>query len=234
VFGEVVRGKSVVRQIENHPTSNGDVPTEPIVIANCGQLDPSDPSLTQEAAAVDGDPYEDFPDDEDKFNVGESEEEALKAAQAIREAGNALFKAGKFDDALAKYEKSVRYLDIHYVGAEGDAKKAHDTLLAPVLLNGALAAIKLKSAAYARRAVSLTDRALNIPTLSTADRAKGLYRRGLANVALNDEESAEKNLTEATALVPDDQAIKAELNRIKESRKTKREAEKKKFKKMFG
>jgi peptidyl-prolyl isomerase D len=54
VFGEVVRGKSVVRQIENHPTSSGDKPTEPILIADSGLLDASDPSLVEEVTAADG------------------------------------------------------------------------------------------------------------------------------------------------------------------------------------
>jgi peptidyl-prolyl isomerase D len=46
-----------VRKIENFPTSGGDVPSEPIVIAKCGQLDPSDASLTQQAVSADGTPH---------------------------------------------------------------------------------------------------------------------------------------------------------------------------------
>ena len=40
VFGEVIRGKSVVRAVENTETSSGDVPVEPCVIADCGELAP--------------------------------------------------------------------------------------------------------------------------------------------------------------------------------------------------
>ncbi|TFY73659.1 hypothetical protein EWM64_g10352, partial [Hericium alpestre] len=73
VFGEVIRGKSVVRQIENHPTSSGDVPTEPITITDSGQLDPSDPSLAPPPAADPSDPfydpYEDYPEDNDVITL---------------------------------------------------------------------------------------------------------------------------------------------------------------------
>ena len=90
-----------VRQIENHPTANGDVPTSPIVISSCGVLSPDDPSLA-EAADTDGDPYEDYPDDEDRDvqNV----EIALNIAKSVRELGNKLFKEGKTGLALQKYQ----------------------------------------------------------------------------------------------------------------------------------
>jgi len=135
---------------------------------------------------------------------------------------------------LEKYQKSVRYIDVHFKEVNGEQKAAYIALLAPVLLNGALAALKLNTPAYARTAITLTDRALTIPGLSTADRAKGFYRRGLAYVATKDEDNAEADLTEAAALMPDDQAIKSELTKVKERRKAAKENEKKKFKKMFG
>ena len=128
VFGEVIRGKSIgpcifgahgyyvlidtlaVRAIENHPTSSGDVPTEPCTIAACGQLAPSDPSL-KTAASADGDPYEDYPEDQDALadgDVQEKPEVALRVAREIREVGNKLFKEGKAELALAKYQSAPR------------------------------------------------------------------------------------------------------------------------------
>ena len=108
VFGEVIRGKSVVRAVENTETSSGDVPVEPCVIADCGELAPDDPSLTQPAAA-DGDVYEDYPEDQDPVDgqdVGEKPEVALKIAKEVREVGNKLFKEGKYEDALHKYQST--------------------------------------------------------------------------------------------------------------------------------
>ena len=97
-----------MRAIENHPTSSGDVPTEPCTIADCGELDPSDPSL-EVAQAADGDPYEDYPADQDPLqdgNVLDKPEVALRAAREIREIGNKLFKEGKVEAALEKYQSA--------------------------------------------------------------------------------------------------------------------------------
>lgn len=95
-----------VRQIENYPTANGDVPTEPIVIAKAGLLAPDDPSLTAAPESQDGDAYEDFPDDEDRDMS--KPETALEIAKAVREIGNKLFKEGQYDGALAKYQSMYR------------------------------------------------------------------------------------------------------------------------------
>lgn len=78
------------------------MPTDPIVIAACGILSPDDPSLTESAESADGDVYEDFPDDEDR-DV-QDPQIALKIAQDVREIGNKLFKEGKVEAALAKYQ----------------------------------------------------------------------------------------------------------------------------------
>jgi peptidyl-prolyl isomerase D len=91
-----------VRHIENYPTSTGDVPTSPIVIADCGVLSPDDPSLSETATADGGDPFEDYPEDEDRDT--DQPEIALEIAQAVREVGNKLFKEGKTEAALEKYQ----------------------------------------------------------------------------------------------------------------------------------
>lgn len=93
---------TTVRTIENYPTSSGDVPSDPIVIASSGILSPDDPCLTVSVESADGDVYEDFPDDEDR-NV-QDPRTALNIAQDVREIGNKLFKEGKADAALAKYQ----------------------------------------------------------------------------------------------------------------------------------
>ena len=91
-----------VRQIENYPTASGDVPTAPITIADCGILSPQDPSLKEDPASQADDPYEDYPVDEDRDT--ENAEVALQIAKAVREVGNKLFKEGKTEEALQKYQ----------------------------------------------------------------------------------------------------------------------------------
>ncbi|KAF8909684.1 cyclophilin-like domain-containing protein [Gymnopilus junonius] len=237
IFGEVIKGKSIVRQIENYPTSSGDVPTSPIVIADCGELSPDDPSLKESSEAQSGDPYEDYPVDEDQDT--ENPEVALQIAKVVREVGNKLFKEGKVEEALQKYQKSIRYLDVHPVLPEGsppELKDSYDALLAPLLLNSALSAVRARpqSTANAVIAITNTTRALNNLTLNNADKAKALYRRALAHIYLKEEDKAEQDLTEASHLVPDDAAIQSELNKIKQAKKERRDKEKKQFKKLFS
>lgn len=63
---------------------------------------------------------------------------------------------------------------------------------------------------------------------------KALYRRAIAHAALKNEDQAEKDLIEASRVVPDDAVITAELSKIRLRRKEKRDKEKKAFKKMFA
>ncbi|PFH50871.1 hypothetical protein AMATHDRAFT_60373 [Amanita thiersii Skay4041] len=241
VFGEVIKGKSVVRRIERNETGSGDVPVEPVVIADCGVLSPDDPCLAEDQS-VDGDPYEDYPDDEDK-ELG-NPEMVLQIAKAIREVGSKLFKEGDIIGALNKYEKSIRYLDVHQELPEKDGvapelKEAYISLLTPLLLNSSLAAIRATpqaphNTANATIAITNTTRALNKLKLTTADKAKAFYRRALAKNFMKDEDGAEKDLISASELVPDDTAIVGELNKLRQRRRDQREKEKKAYKKLFA
>ena len=94
-----------VRQIENFPTGLGDVPSEPIVIANCGVLSPEELADFDGAKGDKVDPYEDYPIDEDRDT--ENPEIALQIAKDVREYGNQLFKQGKVEEALQKYQSKV-------------------------------------------------------------------------------------------------------------------------------
>ncbi|KAJ2919663.1 hypothetical protein MD484_g687, partial [Candolleomyces efflorescens] len=238
VFGEVIKGKSIVRAIENNPTASGDVPLEPVEITDCGTLSEDDPSLSESAVqeAEDGDPYEDYPEDEDR-NINEALI-CLEIAKAVREVGNRLFKEGKIDAAYQKYLKSIRYLDHHWPLPEDafeTVRLGYEELFVPLLLNSALAAIRVtpKSSANATNAIANTTRALNQFTLKDADKAKALYRRALARVQLKDEEQAEQDLVEASKVAPDDKAIAAELGKIKQAQKEHKDREKKAYKRMF-
>jgi len=240
VFGEVIRGKSVARAVENHPTDSGDKPTAPCVIADCGQLSPDDLSLSETAAAAEGDSYEDYPEDQDPVggeDIQENPEAALRVAREIREVGNKLFKEGKAEEALGKYQKSIRYLDVHPVLPEGvppELQDSYDALLAPLLLNSALAAIRAGGPANAKVAVSSTTRALNNLTLNDSDKAKALYRRALGHAVLKEEDDAEADLVGAHELVKDDKAIIGELEKVRQRKKEKKDKERKAYKKLFA
>ncbi|KZT35715.1 peptidyl-prolyl cis-trans isomerase [Sistotremastrum suecicum HHB10207 ss-3] len=241
VFGEVFRGKSVVRQIERFPTEPSDRPTEPIVIADCGILSPDDPSLTEAVELPkDGDKYEDYPEDEDvDLETDDGVQKAVAIAKDIREIGNKLFKEGKFAEARAKYEKSLRYLDVHPILPEStseEVKTSYYAILTPLLLNGALASIKItpSTSANYRTAISFTTRALNTGVLSDADKGKALYRRALGRVGVKEDDEAERDLLEASKFVKGDAAILNELEKVKQRKKEKKEKDKKAYKGLFS
>jgi len=126
-----------VRRVEDYTTSDGDVPVDPIVIADAGELSPSDPSLTEPVVASDGDPYEDHPEDDSRDT--QDPKVALEAASTLRTLGNARWKESAAADALAKWQKALRYLDVHHDAPE-DLADEFLALRSPLLLNSALAA----------------------------------------------------------------------------------------------
>ncbi|KAA1474550.1 hypothetical protein DENSPDRAFT_841151 [Dentipellis sp. KUC8613] len=244
VFGEVIRGKSIVRQIENLPTSTNDVPTKPVTITACGQLDPSDPSLAPPAAASPSDPlfdpYEDYPEDNDASVLDTNDAPAcLRAAHRLRDIGNAHWKAGAHAQALDKWKKALRYLDFFPRGtfpadAPPELEDSFEALRAPVYLNVALAALKVGGgAAAAEEVLNVTDQVLGME-LNDADRAKALYRRALAQGILKEDDEAEKALVDALSYAKEDQAIAAELERVRARKREKRTKERAAFRKMFA
>lgn len=66
-----------------------------------------DPFLNQDNTPVDGDKYEDFPEDGD--HDVQNLDIALGIAREIREMGNKLFKEGNHNDALLKYQSMYLY-----------------------------------------------------------------------------------------------------------------------------
>jgi len=76
---------------------------------------------------------------------------------------------------LISFQESIRYLDVHPVLPENsppELKDSFDALLAPLLLNSTLAAIKAQpqSTANAVVAISSATRALNKLELNNADK----------------------------------------------------------------
>ena len=158
---------------------------------------------------------------------------------------------------MANFLESLRYLDVHPVLPEdspAELKTAFDALLAPLLLNSALAAIKVqpKFTSNSVIAVTNTTRALNNLQLSDVDKgtcfvstlccfcnfmsfpAKALYRRALAHLAMGQEDKAEVDLSAAAQLAPNDANIANELKRIRQAKKDLKEKEKKAYKKFFA
>ncbi len=243
VFGRVRNNRALVRRIEDIPTSGSDRPEEEVKITGAGVLDAAEVEKEDAeraraaAAAASGgeDVFEDYPADEEKIDA-EKADEALKVAQTLRALGNAAFKAGDNTVALAKYQKALRYLDVHPElpnDAPADLVAGFRGTRFPCLTNGSLVALKV-APPQAKLAASLASRALNIADLTPAEKGKALYRRGVARVALKDQDGAEADLAEANKLVPGDGGVTKALNDVRAQKKAALEKQRAAYSKMFG
>lgn len=231
VFGEVLNGKAVVRQVENLPTMSGDKPGKEAVIADCGELT-GDAALAADLKQPDamGDPYEDFPEDCSE-ELGAPK--ILKIATDCKDFGNKAFKAGDVNLGLDKYEKGLRYLheDPDLEKEPPATKQALDALRFSLNNNAALLSIKQEAW---DDAVRYATSALAVAGTSDADRAKASYRRGFAHVRAKDEESALEDLEEAHRLAPDDAVVVNELSAVKAKAAARAAKEKAAYKKFFA
>lgn len=211
VFGKVVRGMNSVRQIENTPTAAQDVPVDSCVITDCGVLE----ALPEVPKPDDGDMYPDFPEDNDpELN----DTQLAEAGEAIRQLGNAAFKAGNHGAAMEKYSKAVRYFN--FPSAPVDSTVA-------CYNNLALCATKLCNWKEAIAAASL---AISLDP----ENAKGYYRKGSALLLSGDSSSAVEALQKAHSIEPGNADIANTLQQAKEKEKARNAKLAAGLKKMFG
>ncbi|CAO3594820.1 unnamed protein product [Absidia cylindrospora] len=151
VFGKVLKGKGLVRTIENQPTSS-DKPLDDVIVADCGELpEGADDGVP---APVDGDVFEEYPGTNRKSKRGVEEGlyilycveidqanercilyliledqkdefepiELVEIAGSLKTIGNDYFKKGEYASAGKKYEKAIRYLNEKPVFDEEDPK----------------------------------------------------------------------------------------------------------------
>ncbi|TLS28237.1 hypothetical protein PpBr36_01530 [Pyricularia pennisetigena] len=234
VFGQVLSGKSVVRQIENLTTHAGDKPVKSAIIADCGEL-PADAVVGDAAKEADkyGDKYEDFPEDDEGGPLDVAR--VITIATDCKTFGNNAFKAGDHATALSKYQKGLRYLNEEperdQEDVPADVKEKLAALRFTLNNNAALMNLKLESWEDAKNAASS---ALAVKSASDAERAKALYRRGLAYIRLKDEDAAIKDLEEAKKLAPGDAAVAKELDQVKKAAAARAAKEKAAYKKFFS
>jgi peptidyl-prolyl isomerase D len=233
VFGEVLNGKGVVRQIENLRTSSGDTPEKEALIVDCGELT-GDEALSADVKQPDatGDPYEDFPDDFPSDQQPLPAKKILEIAAACKDFGNKAFKSGDLQLGLDKYEKGLRYLneDPDLDDEPASTKPALDAIRFSLNNNAALMHMKLENWADCARCASS---ALAVAGVAPADSAKALYRRGFANVRLKDEDAAVKDLEKAHGLAPESEAVTHELNAVRARSAARAAKEKAAYKKFF-
>ncbi|KAK6430197.1 peptidyl-prolyl cis-trans isomerase cpr6 [Oleoguttula sp. CCFEE 5521] len=234
VFGEVIAGKSIVRQVENGKTGANDKPEEEVKIEDCGEV-PEGASLdefTKKAPDSTGDTYEEFPEDQAKSGEEWTGEEIAKIAEELKGMGNTAFKGGENELGLSKYQKALRYLN-EYGPADNDVEELQTRikkLRISLHTNSALLQYKLKDFSGSTRSA---DNVLAIEGISDIEKAKALYRKGLVAKDTKNEEEALDLLTQAGKLAPQDAGIGKELAAVKKAAADRKAKEKKAYAKMF-
>lgn len=245
VFGEVVRGKSVVRAIENHPTDGRDVPTAPIVISASGVLSPDDPA-PEKADAADGDIWEDEALD-DETGANQDPNLARDIAEKIKQIGVSYFTGKKAEDgtvieepqpdlALQKFQKAQKYLELFIHADLPDDypdSNGYRVTYAKMKLTTAQAALRVQPP-NPKVVLDNTNDVIEeyLDLLEPKFKAMAYYRRALAHNLRGDHDLALNDLAEANKIFPDP-GTQNEIARIKAHVKELEEREKRRYRKMF-
>ncbi|KAG0227759.1 Peptidyl-prolyl cis-trans isomerase D [Actinomortierella wolfii] len=233
VFGQVLKGHSVVREIERTPKGQNDAPQQPVLIADCGELAEGEDDGVP-APGADGDPYADWPEDDE--GKPRKDEDLLRIARELKDIGNGMFKQGQYGLAMRKYQKAIRYLQEKPTFDDEDTeefKVEYYKVKVPCYLNRGFCALKLE-----RYPTTIQDMTVVLELddryVTVADQTKAYFRRGLAKIKSSDLEGGKADLDLAHKLSPKDAAVLKELELVKAKLVAKREKEKKAFAKMFA
>ncbi|USW53862.1 Putative cyclophilin-type peptidyl-prolyl cis-trans isomerase domain-containing protein [Septoria linicola] len=236
VFGEVIAGKSIIREVENGECGPNDKPNKDVVIEDCGEL-PEGTDLsefTRKAPDSTGDTYEDFPEDQAREGEEWKGTEIVQIATNLKDLGNKAFKGGELELALSKYQKGLRYLHEYPAPLDGDAADLGAQLAKlKVSLHTNSSLLQYKLGRY-RESYDSADKAAVVSEISETEKGKALYRKGVALKASKDEEGAQQFLEQAAQLVPGDQGIKNELAAVKKAAADRKAKERKAFSKAFA
>jgi peptidyl-prolyl isomerase D len=235
VFGEVLAGKSVIRQVENTPVGANDVPDKKCVIDDCGELsaDEDIAKFTQKEPDSTGDKYEDFPEDQLAQGEDWKASQIIDIAEDLKALGSGALKEGKLELALSKYQKAVRFLAEYPAALENDPPDTQSKLSKLKIAlhnNSSLVQYKLKQ--YKDSAAS-ADKAMGIEGATDADKGKSLFRKGMAAKETKNEEEALECLLRAQELVPADKGISSELAAVKKAAQERKAKERKAYAKAF-
>ncbi|PNS18083.1 Peptidyl-prolyl cis-trans isomerase D [Sphaceloma murrayae] len=235
VFGEVLQGKRVVRQLEETTVGPNDKPVRDCVIVDCGEFTSSEEYEEAAKRSPDktGDPYEEEPDDQ-KPDGDWKGQEIIKIATDLKEFGTKAFKAGDLQLGVDKYQKGLRFLHEYPAALDGDAPDTGSQLEALKInlhCNSALLQNKLKDYEGAEKSATY---ALAVSSIKDADKAKALFRRATARNALKNDEDALKDLEQAAKFAPNDAAITKELAAVKKSQAERKQKEKAAYSKFFS
>lgn len=244
VFGEVKYGKSVVREVEKvevytNKTNNSRawIPMNKIIVDDCGIWEKGDP-LPNSIACVDqigGDIYEEYPDDNEIAGLDlENIEQTYKITSLIKESASFLFKSKRYNDAILKYKKSLRYCNELIPDEESNKEmyKKFQDLKKTIYLNLSLVTLTMQNyidcITYCGYTLELED-----VELSNTQTAKVFYRLGKCYASLKKYEIALETFKKGAAASPDDPSIKREMEIVEKIVTNAKNKEKANYAKFF-
>jgi len=166
----------------------------------------------------------------------------LKTGLDLKEEGNALFKAGQVEKALAKYTKIFLWVNGLNPGAnitgmmEDQSRVPKPTedqqvqikeLRVTANLNCATCYLKMGKP---DKALDFCGKALE----QDADNKKAVWRRGQAYLAMNDVDNAQKDLEASKVAFPTDKGVAADLATLAKKFEEHKQKERNQFKGMFS
>ncbi|XP_076773365.1 peptidyl-prolyl cis-trans isomerase FKBP5 isoform X2 [Arvicanthis niloticus] len=151
--------------------------------------------------------------------------EKLEQAAIVKEKGTVYFKGGKYMQAVIQYGKIVSWLEMEYGLSEKESKASESFLLA-AFLNLAMCYLKLRE--Y-NKAVECCDKALGLDSANE----KGLYRRGEAQLLMNEFESAKGDFEKVLEVNPQNKAARLQISMCQKKAKEHNERDRRVYANMF-
>jgi len=151
--------------------------------------------------------------------------EKIKVATKVKDEGNGLFKEGKFEQAIQKYNKTLDYFKNTW-GLEPEETKSVDSIKLASFLNLASCQLKTKDNS---NAILNCCKALDIDT----NNVKALFRRGQGYLRNSEFTKAKSDLMEAAKLDPNNKEIRQELDLLKKKLEEYKNKEKQMFSGLF-
>lgn len=188
--------------------------------------DPANAAAAKEEAAAGDDPADAPAEDaaEKAEPEGPAPAELIADAEAAKEAGNGLLKAGNHAGAREKYGEGIALLEPLLEKKDIGEELVQRRTAAYTALRGNSAAACLKLSDW-MGTIEHADKVLDIDK----DNAKALYRRGSASIQIDTEgrqEQARSDFARVAQLDPSNREAREQLARAKERLKEMRQAEK--------
>lgn len=152
-------------------------------------------------------------------------DQKLEQARMFKDKGTKHFKDGKYEIASTRYQKVIDFLE-HEISLKGTSEDERKSLLQAGRLNLAMCYLKMSKWMEAR---GVCDKAIE----ENDGVAKAWFRRGEAQLALNDCESAKADFEKTFQLDPENKAAKNKIVQCQQRIKAQKEKEKRTFANMF-